>query len=107
MRNAILCFLLTCAAVFGQSASDNAANDALRKRILGMNLINPPGRIVLAGPLSGFLAGPPAPPKVCAIPLLRVIPPVTVDKMPVMKPQGKALAGDTVQVPAPACDEAR
>ena len=99
MRNAILCFLLTCAAVFGQSASDNAANDALRKRILGMNLINPPQRIVLAGPL----AEPTVAPKVCAIPLLRIIPPATVDKMPVMKPQGKILAGDTVQVPAPAC----
>jgi hypothetical protein len=101
MRNAVLCVLLTCAAVFGQSAPDNVAKDSLRKRILGMNLVNPPKRIVLAGPVAQ-----PMSPKVCAIPLLKVIPPGTTDEMPMAKPEGKALAGDTVQVPAPACNEA-
>jgi hypothetical protein len=106
MKKALWCLFLTCAAVFGQSASsgqstpDNAALEALKKRILGMNLLNPPAQqpIVLAGPVTQS--------KVCAIPLLRVIPPGTTDKVPVIKPQGRILKGDTVQVPAPACDEA-
>jgi hypothetical protein len=99
MKNAIWCVFLTCAAVFAQSTPDNAALDALKKRMLSMNLLNPPQRMVLAGPVA-------SPPKVCAIPLLRVIPPGTSDKMPAIKPASKALKGDTVQVPAPACGEA-
>jgi len=100
MRKAICCFFLTCAATFAQSAPDNAALDALKKRLLSMNLLNPPGPKPLA------LAGPVTPQsKVCSIPLLRVIPPGTSDKMPALKPPSKVLTGDTVQVPAPACDE--
>jgi len=54
-----------------------------------------------------MLAGPvAATPKVCSIPLVRVVPPGTNEKMPVIKPQGRVLASDTVQVPAPACDDA-
>jgi hypothetical protein len=63
-------------------------------------LLNPPARMpaVLAGPVVSA-------PGVCAIPLLRVIPPGTSDKMPAIKPASKVLKGDTVQVPAPACGE--
>jgi hypothetical protein len=102
MRKAIWCFFLTCAASFAQSTPDNAALEALKKRLLSMNLLNPPGvpkPIVLAGPMTPQS-------KVCSIPLLRVIPPGTSDKMPAIKPPNKVLKGDTVQVPAPACDEA-
>jgi hypothetical protein len=99
MKNAIWCVFLTCTAAFGQSAPDNAAVEALKKRMLSMNLLNPPQRLVLAGPMVA------SPPTVCAIPLLRVIPPGTSDKMPATKPAIKVLKGDTVQVPAPACGE--
>jgi hypothetical protein len=100
MRKAICCFFLTCAAAFAQSTPDNAAADALKKRLLSMNLLNPPARkpVLLAGTVA-------APSKVCAIPLLRVIPPGTSDKMGTFKPNVSA-RGDTIQVPAPACGEA-
>jgi hypothetical protein len=103
MKKAVWCFLLTCAALFAQDAnSGNAAAEALKKRVMGMDLLNltTAKPIVLAGPMT-------AAPKVCAIPLLSAIPPSTSDKMPVIKPQGKLLAGDTVRVPAPACNAAR
>jgi hypothetical protein len=101
MQKAICWFFLTCAATFGQSTPDNAALEALKKRLLSMNLLNPPGPkpIVLAGPVTPQS-------KVCSIPLLRVIPPGTNDKMPVIQPQVRVLDGDTVRVPAPACNEA-
>jgi len=100
MKKAALCFLLTCAAAFGQdSSSGNAAADALKKRMMGMDLLNltTPKRIVLAGPVA-------AAPKICSIPLLNVIPPGTSDKMPVIKPRARVRNGDTVQVPAPPCE---
>jgi hypothetical protein len=100
MRNSVCCLFLASAAALAQSTPDNAAVDALKKRMLSMNLLNPPARmpVVLAGPVA-------APSKVCAIPLLRVDPPGTSDKMPAIKPSNKVLTGDTVQVPAPACGE--
>jgi hypothetical protein len=65
MRNVLLCLVFTSVAVvFGQSTPDNAAIDALKKRLLSMNLLNP------AGPKPIMLAGPMTRPKVCAIPLL-------------------------------------
>ena len=99
MRNSVLCLFFTCAVGFGQSTSDNSAVDALKKRILSMNLVYPqaPKPIMLAGPMTT--------PKVCAIPLLRVIPLGATDKMPVVKPMVNPREL-TVQVPAPACDEA-
>ena len=99
MRNSVLCFFFTCAVVFGQSTPDNAAVDALKKRLLSMNLLNP------ATPKPMMFAVPVTTPKVCAIPLLRVIPPGATDKMPVVKPMVNPREL-TVQVPAPACDEA-
>jgi hypothetical protein len=101
MKKAAWCFCLTCAAGFGQdSSSGNAAADALKKRMMGMDLLNlnRPKPIMLAGPAT-------AAPKVCSIPLLNVIPPRTSDKMRVIKPQGRVLSGDTVQVPAPPCEK--
>jgi len=102
MKKVVWCSLLTCAAACAQdSTSGNAAADALKKRMAGMDLLNltAPKPIMLARPMTTA-------PKVSSIPLLRVIPPGTGDKMPTIKPQGRVLAGDTVQVPAPACDEA-
>jgi hypothetical protein len=98
MRNLLLCLFFTGVAVFGQSTSNNAAIDTLKRRLLSMNLLNP------AGPKPIMLAGPRTTPKVCAIPLLRVIPPGATARMPVVKPtvHPREL---TVQVPAPACDE--
>jgi hypothetical protein len=102
MKKAVWCSLLTCAAACAQDASSgNAAADALKKRMTGMDLLNltAPKPIVLAGPMTTS-------PKACSIPLLRIIPPGTSDKMPVIKPQGRVLAGDTVRVPAPSCNDA-
>jgi hypothetical protein len=107
MKKAAWCFFLTCTAAFAQdSSSGNAAADALKKRMKSMDLLNlptpqqvGPKRLVLAGPMA-------AAPKVCSIPLLRVVPPETRDKMPVIKPKSRVLSGGTVQVPAPACDDA-
>ena len=100
MKKGALCLFLTCAAAFGQdSSSGNAAADALKKRMQGMDLLNltkQPERIVLAPPIS-------AAPKVCSIPLVSVIPPGTLDAMRVIKPRNRGLNGDIVQVPAPAC----
>jgi hypothetical protein len=93
------CFLLVCAAAYGQTPAGNAAGDAIQKRIQGINLLSarrpvyPPNAIASR-------------PFVCAIPLLRTPGPGTQDKIPVMTPKMKPSAGDLVQVPAPACDEA-
>ncbi len=102
MKKAAWWFFLTCAAGFGQDfSSGNAAADALKKRMMGMDLLNSrmPKPIVLAGPVT-------VTPKICSIPLLNVIPPGTNDKIPVIRPQGRVLRGDTVQVPAPPCEQA-
>ncbi len=102
MRKAIWCLSLACAAAFAQSTPDNAAVEALKKRLLSMNLLTPP-----AGPKPILLAGPSTPQsKVCSIPLLRVNPPGTNDTMRAIRPPSQGLKGDTVKVPAPACDEA-
>jgi hypothetical protein len=105
MKKAVWCFFLTCAAAFGQdSSSGNAAADALKKRMMGMDLLNLPApqqigpkQIVLAGPVT-------AAPKICSMPLLNAIPPGTNDKMRVIKPEGRVLEADTAQVPAPPCE---
>jgi hypothetical protein len=56
-KKAVWFICLTCVAAFGQSTSDNA----LKKRMLRMNLLNPPAPmpVVLAGPVA-------TPSKVCA-----------------------------------------
>jgi hypothetical protein len=98
MKNVGLMSFMLCAAAFGQTASDNVAGDALKKRMQTLNLfsVNPsaPRQIVLAGALA---------PKVCAIPLLSVDPVQTNDRMKIMTPHIEPRRGDTIQVPAPAC----
>ncbi len=101
MRNLACCLLLASTAAFAQNAPDNAAAEALKRRLEQLNLVNPPNRpkpLELARPLV---------PKVCAIPLLSVHPPGTRDKMPTVNPPqpGVRQSGDTVKVPAPACDD--
>jgi hypothetical protein len=102
MKNARWCSFFLCTSAFAQSATDNAARDALRKRVLGMNLLNPthPKPIVIAGPVTQT--------KVCSIPLLRAIPPGTSDTMRIVKPKdavGETSRGGIVRVPAPPCNE--
>jgi hypothetical protein len=103
MRKSVWCLFLTGAALFGQNASpDNAAADALRKRLLSMNLLNLPAPAPSPAPF--VLAGVVMRPKICAIPLLNVMPPGTRDAMPTVKPAPAARGEMVVQVPAPACD---
>lgn len=104
MRKMVCCLLFTCACTFAQSvqsAPDNAATEALKKRLEGLNLMNlqplpkpGPQPVILKGPLT---------PKICSIPLLEVKPPGTADKIPTIQPRQPVRKGDTVQVPAPPC----
>jgi hypothetical protein len=114
MRKAVCCLFLACAAAFGQSTpaqnpnamDENAeraksAVEALRQKMEHLNQVNAPGP-------QKFLLPQGAPvfrPRVCAIPLLRVIPPGTTDKMTFVRPPVQPRENsDTVKVPAPACD---
>jgi hypothetical protein len=103
MKNAVGSFFLICAAVFAQNSSDNAAAEALKNRLSTMNLFNPKS----TRPKPVGIAGAPAP-KICSIPLLNVIPPGRVDTLMIHKPPANSAhsRGDTVEVPAPACNEA-
>jgi hypothetical protein len=108
MRNLLCAGLLVSARLFAQDAPakplpDNAAIEALKKRLLDSNLLNPPK------PIAPVNLTAPAVPKVCSIPLLNVKPPGTRDQMTVVKPPvspGPASRGDIVQVPAPPCSSA-
>jgi hypothetical protein len=82
---------------FAQS-SGNVAADALKKRVLGMDLLHPPKRLEL--PKAVIAAAP----KVCAVPLIEAKPIGAPDRMRVQTPRMKPLAGDVVDVPAPACE---
>lgn len=104
MHKLVCCLVFTCACALAQnapSASDNAALDALKQRVLRMNLLNPPS-MRKAGPQQVILSGP-VTTKVCSIPLLEVKPPGTADKIPTTQPREPVRKGDTVQVPAPPC----
>jgi len=104
MRNLLCCLLLTSAVAFAQSASDNAAAERLKERVLRMNLLNPPTP-PKAGPRQVILSGP-VTPKVCAVPLLEMKPPGTADRMHTVSPRTPVRSGDTVQPPAPPCGTA-
>lgn len=106
MRRLVCGILLTWAAAFAQSTPDNAATESFKRRILGMNLLNPPNpRLVKPGPQPVRLSGPVAP-KDCAIPLLEVRPPGTKDKIPTVQPPQNAVRdGNSVRVPAPGCGQ--
>jgi hypothetical protein len=91
--------LILCGAATAQTTPDNAASDSQRQRMLSMNLLNPPKRIILAPPVMA------AAPKICAIPLLNATPVLTSDKMQILKPSVpvESSRAGIVQVPAPAC----
>lgn len=104
MRKAVWCLLILCTAAFAQNAPDNAANNALGKRIRSMDLLGSnlraPQPILLAGAM---------PPKICATPLLKATPPGTRDAMPVHKPRvdaERASRDELKQLPAPPCGDA-
>jgi hypothetical protein len=100
MRLTLSFALILCGTAASQTTPDNAASDSLRQRMLSLNLLHPPKRIILALPQLA------AAPKVCAIPLLSVTPLLTSDKMRVHKPTVPLeSAREFVQVPAPACGE--
>jgi hypothetical protein len=103
MRNVLWGVLLFSLPAFAQNssdsvASDNVASEALRKRVLEMNLLNPPKRITLQPP--HVIA---AVPRVCAIPLLEATPPGTGDRLKVVTPPTKPLPGDVIE-PMPPCN---
>jgi hypothetical protein len=91
--------LMLGSAAFAQSDPNNAAAESLKRRILGMNLLNPPSHFVLPTPAPVSAAAP----TVCSIPLINVVPPGTADKMQVQSPKMPSIAGDYVKVPAPPC----
>ena len=93
----VLCALVLCGSAAAQTP-DNAASDSLRQRMLSMNLLNPPKRVLITPtPIPSSAS------KICAVPLLTV-PVDTTDKMHVIKPVVPVEASrEMVQVPAPAC----
>jgi hypothetical protein len=105
MRRLVCCIMLTFAGAFAQSTPDNAATEALKRRILGLNLLNSPS-VQKPGSQPVILSGP-VTPQICTIPLLEVRPPGTKDKMPAVQPPQSVLRnrGNYVRVPAPACGQ--
>jgi hypothetical protein len=113
MRIVACCLLFACAG-FAQNTPETPTPDktaqikamveAFKQRIEHLNLVNPQN---LKLPAPFRLQGAPAfKPTLCAIPLLHVIPPGTRDRIPTLQPPAHAReTGDTVKVPAPACDE--
>jgi hypothetical protein len=117
MRKSICCLLFACAAAFAQKAPETPAPEtqddktaqvkamveAFKQRLDRLNLVNP-----RTTPAPLRLQGAPAfKTTVCAIPLLNVIPPGTRDRIPTAQPPAHPReTGDTVKVPAPACDDA-
>ena len=96
MKLAGVYFVLACLSAFAQQ---NAAGDAIQKRIEGMNLLQPPR------PLRVVRLNPPlAPaPGVCSVPLLNALPSgAEKSPMPIQQPRD---TGDrnTASVPAPEC----
>jgi hypothetical protein len=64
MKKLLWAGLVFGSVVFAQSGSDNVAAEALKKRVLGMDLLKPPKRLEL--PKTVIAAAP----KTCAVPLL-------------------------------------
>jgi hypothetical protein len=106
MKKAAWFALMAATAVYGQIPSENVAVEALKERMLKMNLLNPP-RAAGAGPSRVLPNGPVRPQTVCSIPLLNAIPPGNLDKMAVEpKIPAQATSRDEIaRVPAPACDQ--
>src|SRR5215469_14114941 len=68
MKGMLCAGILCAAALFAQGTSDNVANDALRKRVLGMDLLKPPARPTLQKVPAAME------PKACSVPLRNAIP---------------------------------
>lgn len=98
MKNAVCCLFVFCAAAFGQ---ENVAGNAIQKRVQSMNLLAPARyhSAYVFPPAAQFAS------KLCAIPLLRSAGPGTADRMRIISPKFEPLPGDSIQVPASACDE--
>jgi len=95
-----VCFLL-CSTAFAQDASPNVAGEAWKKRVLGMNLLNPPARLI--HPPEPVLATGIAP-KICSVPLLMVAPPADMnDRMHIVIPPATSSRRDFAALPAPPC----
>jgi hypothetical protein len=100
MKKLLWAFLIFGCVAFAQGGSDNVAADALKKRVLGMDLLHPQKRF--EAPKAVIVAAP----KTCAVPLLEAKPAATGDRMQTATPRLKPLAGDVVDVPAPPCGPA-
>jgi hypothetical protein len=102
MRDAAWIFVVMSTAAFAQSAPDNLAGDAFKKRVQDIKLLDLPNlysgkRILMAGIVK---------PQVCAIPLLRATPSAKSEPMRIAKPTVSPEAtscDEMLQVPAPAC----
>jgi hypothetical protein len=113
MRKAVFWLLFAAAGAFAQGPIQIPATpevnaerakgivDALRQQLDHLNPANSGRRTPVR------LQGSPAlKPGVCAAPLLHAVPPGTADGMTVFPPSGSGReSGDTMKVPAPACDE--
>jgi hypothetical protein len=96
--------LFASTAALAQTTPGNAAGDSIRKRILGLDLLNPPKRLNLPPVVAAA-----APPKLCSVPLLNAPRAPINDKMPVIAPRLNpefVSRAENVQLPAPPCGEA-
>jgi hypothetical protein len=104
MRNAVWLALLLGVPAFCQTTPDNAAADALSKRIQSLKLLK--GNPVSPTP-TNVVAVTGAAPRTCSIPLLNAMRPDFSSKMPVVNPAISpeiASREAKLQVPAPPCD---
>jgi len=96
--------LFVAGAAFGQTSPDNAAADSLKKRLQGMDLMNPPKpRLVLRMRPAGAVK-----PGVCAVPLLNATPSANMDAKMAVEPSLNAQAtsrDELAHVPAAACEK--
>jgi hypothetical protein len=100
----LLGLALLASAAFAQITPDNAAGDSIRKRILGLDLLNPPKRLNLP-PL---VVAANVPPKLCSVPLLNAMRAPINDKMHIVAPRlnpESISRAEFAQLPAPPCGE--
>ena len=115
MRISFCCLILASSAAFAQNRPEatlpapgssllspeqwrSALDEWKLKSARPLNLVNPPSPIRVE-------KTPAFKPTVCAVPLVNVVPPGTQDKIPTVQPPANPReSGDTVKVPAPACE---
>jgi hypothetical protein len=115
MKRALWGLLLLCSAAFAQNAPDNAAADALKKRMDQLKLVNPLNPV---NPPQPAVMVPPvviqsAQPKICSTPLLNALPagsgrnvairpvnplPAQPEKTPTVDPTLPGRSGDNIVV---------